>query len=82
MAKEVKMVVFILEHGAGYESEGILSRSQAEWEMGKMLSSGWSFMGAGGGAGAEDLGAIGMGFVLMSRDITKIDDTPLMKDID
>ncbi|PJF22619.1 MAG: hypothetical protein CUN56_05045 [Phototrophicales bacterium] len=78
MAKQVKMVVFILERGPGYEAEGVLSRSEAEWEMAKLLSDGWQFMGAGGGNGAEDLGAIGLGFALFSKDATTVDDSPLM----
>jgi hypothetical protein len=79
MAKEVKMVVFILERGPGYEGESVLSRSEAEWEMSKLLSDGWSFMGAGGGSGGEDLREIGLGFALFSRDATGVDDGPLSK---
>lgn len=78
IAKEVKLVVFILERGPGYESEGVFSRSEAEWEIAKLLSDGWQFLGAGGGNGAEDLGTIGLGFVVMSRDVHSITNTPLM----
>ncbi len=79
MAKEVKMVVFILEHGPGYESEGVLSRSEAEWEIAKLLSDGWEFMGAGGGHGGEDLSTIGLGFVVLSREIPATDKSPLSR---
>lgn len=68
MSKEVKIIVFILERGPGYESENILSRSEAEWEIAKLLSEGWNFLGAGGGKGAQDLAEVGMGFVILSRD--------------
>lgn len=79
MAKEVKMVVFILERGPGDESEGVLSRSEAEWEMSKLLSDGWEYMGAGGGAGADDLKGVGLGFALFSRTVTSVSDEPLSK---
>lgn len=79
--KEVKIIVFILERGPGYESESVLSRSEAEWEIAKLLSDGWTIAGTGGAPGGEDLGTqgIGMGFVLMSRDITPIDSGELSK---
>lgn len=81
MAKEVKIVSFILEHGPGYESENVLSRTDAEWELTKLLSDGWEYLGAGGAPGGEDLGTqgIGMGFVLLTREITPIDDSELSK---
>ncbi len=68
MTKEVKIIVFILERGPGYESENVLSRSEAEWEIAKLLSEGWTFMGAGGGKGAQDLAEVGLGFVILARD--------------
>lgn len=77
MAKEVKLVVFILERGPGYESEGVLSRSEAEWEMAKLLSDGWEMVGAGGGSGAEDLGSIGLGFTVFQRETPAMSDRPL-----
>jgi len=80
MAKEVKIVVFILERGPGYESEGVLSRSEAEWEMSMLLSDGWTFMGTGGGNGAEDLKGVGMGFALFERDMMTISDEPLREE--
>jgi len=80
--QDVKMVVFILERGPGYESEGVLSRSEAEWEMAKLLSDGWTYMGAGGANGAEDLGAIGLGFALFQREASGVSDAPLRKDAD
>lgn len=80
MAKDVKIVVFILERGPGYESEGVLSRSEAEWEMAKLLSDGWQFMGTGGGSGADDLKGVGVGFALFQRDLAAIDDRPLVGD--
>lgn len=64
---EVKLITFILEHGPGYDSEGIFSRSEAEWEIAKHLNDGWTFLGAGGSNGAEDLSAIGIGFVILQR---------------
>ncbi len=72
MTKEVKIIVFILERGPGYESENVLSRSEAEWEIAKLLSDGWTFLGAGGGKGAQDLNDIGMGFVLLTRDVEAV----------
>jgi hypothetical protein len=80
MAKEVKIVVFILERGRGNESEGVFSRSEAEWEMSMLLSDGWRFMGTGGGSGADDLKGVGLGFALFERDITPISDKPLRED--
>ncbi|MDX1992449.1 MAG: hypothetical protein SF029_08670 [bacterium] len=80
MVKEVKIVAFILERGPGYESEGVLSRSEAEWELAKLLSDGWTFLGAGGGAGAEDLINVGLGFVVLSREVEPIRDTPLIQE--
>ena len=77
MAKEVKLVVFMLQRGPGYESEGVLSRSEAEWEMAMLLSDGWEYMGAGGGSGSDDVSGIGLGFALFQRTITPIDDRPL-----
>lgn len=81
-AKDVKIVTFILERGPGIEEEGVLSRQEAEWEIAKLMSDGWVFEGAGGAPGGEDLGkqGIGMGFVILSKDITPIDDSTLMKD--
>ncbi len=76
-AKEVKIVTFILEHGPGYDSEGVFSRTEAEWEMAKLLSDGWRYMGAGGGSGADDLHGIGIGFALFERDATEYSDRPL-----
>jgi len=78
--KDVKLVVFMLQIGPGYEAEGVLSRSEAEWEMAKLLSDGWTYMGAGGGSGAEDLGAIGLGFALFQKDSTRVVDQPLRED--
>lgn len=69
MTKDVKIIVFILERGPGYESENVFSRSEAEWEIAKLLSDGWSFLGAGGGKGAQDLIDVGLGFVILTRDI-------------
>ncbi len=66
---EVKLITFILEAGPGYESEGIFSRSEAEWEIGKHLSDGWTYLGSGGAPGAEDLRNVGIGFVLLQRSI-------------
>ena len=79
MAKDVKIISFILESGPGYESENVFSRTEAEWEIGKLISDGWEFMGAGGAPGGEDLGkqGIGMGFVVLSREITPVDDSAL-----
>ncbi len=79
--KDVKIVVFILERGPGYDSENVLSRQEAEWEISKLLSDGWQMEGAGGAPGAEDLGTkgIGMGFVVLSRDLPPIDDEELSK---
>lgn len=79
MAKEVKMIVFVLERGPGYESEGVLSRSEAEWEMAKLLNNGWEYMGAGGSSGGEDLGAIGLGFALFQRGSAEEADTRFWK---
>ncbi len=81
MAKEVKIVTFILERGPGIEEENVLSRSEAEWEIAKLLSDGWAFLGAGGGPGGEDLGPkqIGMGFVILTREIMNIDNSELSK---
>ncbi|MFW5691295.1 MAG: hypothetical protein ACOCXZ_02230 [Chloroflexota bacterium] len=79
MAKEVKMVVFILERGPGHEAEGVLSRSEAEWEMSKLLSDGWRYLGAGGGSGADDLKGVGLGFALFERDLPGVEDTPLSR---
>lgn len=69
MYKEVKIIPFILEHGPGYESEGVYSRSEAEWEIAMRLNDGWTFLGAGGGSGAEDLTNIGIGFVVLQREV-------------
>lgn len=80
MEKEIKIITFILENGPGYESEGVFSRSEAEWEIGKLLSNGWTFLGAGGGSGAEDLPNIGIGFVILARVIARMADDPLMRD--
>ncbi len=80
MAKEVKMVVFILERGPGYEAEGVLNRSEAEWEMSKLLSDGWHFLGTGGGSGADELKHVGLGFALFQRDKLPIEDRPLRTD--
>jgi hypothetical protein len=77
MPKEVKLVVFILERGPGIDSEGVLSRSEAEWEMSKLMSDGWRYMGAGGGSGADDLKGVGLGFALFERDIPGMTDRPL-----
>lgn len=79
MTKDVKLIVFVLERGPGIESESVLSRSEAEWEIAKLLSDGWKIEGVGGAPGGEDLGpkGIGMGFVVMSRDEMVIDDSPL-----
>lgn len=81
MAKEVKIVTFILERGPGIEEENVLSRSEAEWEIAKLLSDGWEYLGAGGGPGGQDLGPqnIGMGFVLLAREITNVDNSELSK---
>ncbi len=68
MLKEVKIITFILEHGPGYESEGILSRSEAEWEIAKRLNDGWVVVGSGGAPGAQDLNHIGIGFVVLQRE--------------
>jgi hypothetical protein len=77
MAKEVKLVVFILEAGPGDEGGGVYSRTEAEWEMSRLLSDGWEYMGAGGGSGAEDLRGVGLGFALFQRNVTPISDRPL-----
>ncbi|GAB4508466.1 MAG: hypothetical protein OHK0046_00980 [Anaerolineae bacterium] len=79
-AKDVKIVAFILERGPGIEEEGVLSRQEAEWEIAKLLSDGWTFEGAGGAPGGEDLGkrGIGMGFVVMSKNIEGLSDRPLI----
>lgn len=69
MTKEVKIITFILEHGPGYESENVFSRSEAEWEIAKLLSDGWTYLGAGGSVGAQDLKDVGMGFVILARDV-------------
>lgn len=69
MTKEVKIITFILERGPGYESENVFSRSEAEWEIGKLLSDGWSYLGAGGSTGADVMKDVGMGFVILSRDV-------------
>ena len=68
MIKDVKIITFILEHGPGYDGEGILSRSEAEWEIAKRLNDGWTFLGAGGAPGAQDLSHIGIGFVILQRE--------------
>ncbi len=68
MLKEVKIITFILEHGPGYDSEGILSRSEAEWEIAKRLNDGWVIAGAGGAPGAQDMSHIGIGFVVLQRE--------------
>jgi len=81
VAKDIKIISFILEAGPGIESENVLSRTEAEWEIGKLMSDGWDFLGAGGAPGGEDLGklGIGMGFVILSREIVPIDDGELSK---
>jgi hypothetical protein len=77
MTTEVKMVVFVLEHGPGYDTEGVLNRSEAEWEMSKLLSDGWQFLGTGGTTGTDELKHIGLGFALFQRQVAPIEDRPL-----
>lgn len=69
MIKQVKLITFVLEAGPGFESEGVLSRSEAEWEIAKHLNDGWTYLGAGGAPGAVDLQNVGIGFVLLQREI-------------
>ena len=69
MTKEEKIITFILERGPGYESENVFSRSEAEWELAKLLSDGWTYLGAGGSTGAQDLKDVGIGFVVLTRDV-------------
>jgi len=77
-AKEVKLIVFMLQRGPGHESEGVFSRSEAEWEMAKLLSDGWTYLGAGGGgSSADEIAANGLGFALFQRDSIVVADTPL-----
>jgi hypothetical protein len=70
MAKEVRILVFMLEHGPGNEGERVLSRTEAEWEIAKRLNEGWSIIASGGGPGGEDLGPIGLAYLIFSRDVT------------
>lgn len=69
MTKQVKIITFILEHGPGYESENVFSRSEAEWEIARLLSDGWSYLGTGGSTGAQDMKDVGMGFVILIREV-------------
>jgi hypothetical protein len=69
VTKEVKIITFILEHGPGFESENIFSRSEAEWEISKLLSDGWTYLGAGGSTGAQELKDVGMAFVILTREV-------------
>lgn len=69
MTKQVKIITFILEHGPGYESENVFSRSEAEWEIARLLSDGWSYLGTGGSTGAQDMKDVGMGSVILIREV-------------
>jgi hypothetical protein len=75
MAKEVKIIAFMLEHGPGNETERVYSRTEAEWEIAKRLSDDWTIIASGGGPGGEDLGPIGLGFVVMAREIASATST-------
>lgn len=68
MITDVKLITFILESGPGYEREGVFSRTEAEWEIAKYLNDGWTYLGAGGGSGAETLRTVGIGFVILKRE--------------
>ncbi len=78
MIKEVKIIVFILERGPGYDSENVFSRTEAEWEIGKHLSDGWKYLGTGGGSGADELKGVGLGFVVLTRDVSPVEGKPLI----
>lgn len=71
VGKDIKIISFFLESGAGIEEEKILSRQEAEWEIAKLMSDGWKIEGFGGAPGGEDLGpkGYGMGFAVLSKDI-------------
>lgn len=65
---DVKIIVFMLEHGPGNDAEGVYSRTEAEWQIARRIAEGWKILASGGGPGGQDLGPIGLGYVVMSRD--------------
>jgi hypothetical protein len=80
MPKEVKIIAFILERGPGDEAMGILSRSEAEWEIAKHLSDGWSPIASGGSGSTHEMSSAGFGYMVLSRDLPGLGDSTLHRE--